>query len=90
MNKTQAIKHAKANVSGLYAFGDGWRFSVFSPGYNAWRETAPCEYWSAVAQRRTALINSAIEAMHPIDDDDCGQPMHGSDYFGGPWTSYVS
>ena len=78
------------NVSALYRFGGGWRFSVFSPGYNAWVETNPCGHASAVAHRRTAMINSAMDAMHPIDDDDRGLPMHHSDYNGGAWTSYVS
>jgi hypothetical protein len=90
MNKTQAIKHARSQVSDLYPFGGGWKYSVFSPAMNAWMESHPMSYWAALASRRAALIHAAMDALHPLEDpDDYGQPWHRSDYVGGTWQSYV-
>ena len=90
MTKSKAIKHASSTVSTIYPFGYNWRFSVYSPIYNAWIESSPCEYWMAVHRRRTSIINAAIEALRSDDENDIGQPFDGSNYSGGSWKSYVS
>jgi hypothetical protein len=86
MTKSAAIRHARANVSELYRFGDGWKFSTHDTACNAWRESYPTDYHRATWHRRLALIESANRALGHEPD---GHPHEPGDFLGGPWTDYV-
>jgi hypothetical protein len=80
--KTAAIKHARANVSELYRFGDGYRFKYFDAKHNAWRESTPAPIYAAIGSRSQALIDFANEHLGHERD-------HADQYDGGNWTSYI-
>lgn len=86
MTKKQAIEYARNQISELSQFGDGWKYSVFMPKMNAWRETHPRNYWQATSNRRRDLIKSAIDALHPDRSSNDYEP---GDYAGGKWTDWV-
>lgn len=77
--RNQAIKAARAQVSSVSPFGDGYRYSVYSPRHRAWVESTPSNYWSALASRSQSLIDVAREEM--------GLPP--AQYDGGAWTDYI-
>lgn len=79
MKKYAAIAHARNNVSSLFVFGDGYKFLTYDAGGNAWRESQPLEYWTALSYRSQALIDVAREFLKL-------PPMQ---YDGGAWTDYV-
>lgn len=86
MTKTQAIRHARANVSELFRFGDGWKFSVYDPGVAAWRESGAYPYHDALVHRARSLIECAARAMGLDDMNTCAASYA---YEGGRWTDYV-
>jgi hypothetical protein len=78
--KAAAIRHARANVSELYKFGNGYRYRYYDATVNAWRESTPAPIHMALAHRSQGLINQACAHLgHET-------PPH---YDGGTWTSYV-
>jgi hypothetical protein len=80
--KTAAIKHARANISELYRFGDGYRFKRYDTRHNAWRESHPAPYGVAGSHRAQAMIDTAYEFLGR-------EPGYSGQYDGGAWTSYV-
>lgn len=82
--KSAAIRHARETIGQLSPFGGSYIFRWHDPSVNAWRESVPRDYWSALASRREALIETAREFL----GQDRYQQEPG-DYVGGPWTDYV-
>lgn len=82
ISRTAAIKKARASVSTLYHFGDGWVHSFQSSFCErAWTQSHPvAEYDHALADRAQSLINRACKLLG-VDDPP--------QYDGGPWTDYV-
>jgi len=83
MTKSKAIKTARDEVSELYPFGENYRFSVYDPDREAWRESQAANYWRAKIERSEALIERAREALGYCDGDQYVQ------YDGGSWRDYV-
>jgi len=83
MPKKQAIQLARDNVSEIYKFGEGYRFSAYDERVNAWRESWVTDYWTAQAHRAEALIRAARKALGHSNGEEYVQ------YDGGPWIDYV-
>lgn len=84
--KNKAIAHARKNVSEIYPFGNGYKFSTYDKKANAWRERHPSDYWSARNARSQALIDAATDYINEINGTDDFSPQ----YDGGKWTDYVN
>ena len=87
MTKTQAIKHARDNVS-MFAFGSEYKVSVYDPISRAWREGNPKEYWQARQGAGAAKIRLAAIAMGCTEQEANDLEFDFRDN-GGSWTSYV-
>lgn len=66
MGKLQALKTARERVSGLYAFGVGWRFSVYDASIGVWFKSPPVRYAEAQSLRRAKLVSLALE-LYGVD-----------------------
>jgi hypothetical protein len=82
---TAAIRHARQNVSALTTLGNSYVYTRFDASANAWRQSVPSDYWTAMANRQTALIETAREFLG-IDPYANGQ--YGSNV-GGSWTKRI-
>ena len=81
MNKTQAIKFARSQVSRLSKFGENcWGFMSCDPSVNAWRDSVRLPYYGALAARSQTLLDIACKAMDSESIQYCG------DY---PWFDYL-
>lgn len=90
MTKTQAIKQARSEVSQLYRFGDGFKYSAYDPTRNSWVESEAFPYWKAMAHRCEGLVIRAVAAMY----GDVSKGLDaGYDYSnnsrGLSWTDFV-
>jgi len=77
--RNKSIQHARKNVSGIYPFGNGYKFRTYDKRVNAWREIDTRDYWSARFARSQALIDAAREFLSKTLVQ----------YDGGKWTNYV-
>ena len=77
--RNQAIRHARQVIGQLSPFGGNYIFSWRDPSVNARRESIPRDYWSALANRSQALIDSARDFLGL-------PPVH---YDGGSWLDYI-
>lgn len=86
MNKTTAIKTARANVGDLYKFGDNYRFNYWDDSISSWRESIPLPYYQAQFHRSCELIYQAVVAMGESKDNAYYKM---SCYFAGSWIKYI-
>lgn len=87
MARTQAIKHARENVS-ISAFGNQYKVSVYDPSVRAWREGYPKDYWQARQDAGCAKIRLAALALGKDEQEANGLEFDYRDN-GGSWTNYV-
>ena len=88
MNKTNAIKQARANVGKLYRFGDNYRFNYWDESVSSWRESIPFPYGVARAIRGQTLIFQTNKAMGMSDVDTWANIYHYGSHKGS-WEKFV-
>ena len=62
-NKREAIRITREAFGNLYKFGTQYRFNYYYRACNAWRESTPRDYWSALATRAQMMLDHARELM---------------------------
>ena len=82
-NKTQAIKQAREEIGQIFAFGDGYKFSIYDETCDAYREAGPFPYHICMRHRSEALIQVALQCLG-IDPYSVFVP-----YDGGNWIDYL-
>ena len=65
-SRKAALTQARAEVSEIYRFGDGWRFSEYDHLAHAWRETQPAAHQIA-QHRRSVTIAARFAALIGYD-----------------------
>ena len=63
MNKSEAIKKARANVTPLAPLGGQYIYLVHRPDCDAYTQSIPRDYWSARAARSQALCDYVTELL---------------------------
>ena len=63
MNKSEAIKKARTNVTQLSPIGDQYVYLVYRPDCDAYTQSVPRDYWSARASRSQALCDYVTELL---------------------------
>jgi len=62
-SRKQALANAAADVSAVYKFGDGWRYSSFDTYVKAWRESPVTNHATAVWRRSKAIAVRFADAV---------------------------
>jgi len=63
INKTTAIKKARAEVSTLFKFGNGYKFTVWCESSNCWIDHGVYDYWLASWGRSQTMLDIARDLL---------------------------
>ena len=66
MTRAAAIKAARGKVD-MHRFGRQWCVDVLSEEHRAWWSGRPSTYQSAMRQKRSAIIQHALDMLLPAD-----------------------
>ena len=86
MNKTEAIKQARKNVSTPSKFGDNYHFLYYDTNVSAWRHSNPTDYQACMFSRSQTLIEETLFLMG-YSNDICNHAV--ATYFCGKWEDHL-